>query len=435
MRRRPFLLLVSLWALAALGCGVIGAVPDPAPLSGPVYWAAATGAPLPTTTVWLGTTTPVVATVAATMTPTGPLTVTTTPGLPIIGFSAPAALATPLYRVGTFYMHSDVYIGGPDGVALRLTDHIEQPSPRQTDAVFHFLTVQVTNYGAEPVTVPLPDLFFIRRVWVGAEPLMGRWTPQNEPLAARGLPSYAAQVASIPPGETHTYTIGFVVPAGEVRAVGLITDWNQPVEGGAPIWFQLTPDPLGPFVDADRPPPPTPVVLDSGGVGGGPPPGSGGPGGQAGGWPTTGLVTRGFGCSDLYTGIDGAGFGCPADRPWFHNGVDVANAAGTLVWAPVDGVLVYAGPDSAGADCSALPGSLPPHAGLGNYQRLSGAGTVHYFGHLRDFLMTSGAVTAGQTLAEMGSTGCSTGTHLHWMVYEHGHLVDPALWAGPGPTP
>jgi murein DD-endopeptidase MepM/ murein hydrolase activator NlpD len=145
-------------------------------------------------------------------------------------------------------------------------------------------------------------------------------------------------------------------------------------------------------------------------------------------------VTRGFGCHELYTGIDGAGFGCPAERPWFHNGVDIANVQGTPIWSPVDGTMLYAGPNSTGPDCSAIPGSQPPHEGLGNYQRV-GSDTLHYFGHLSNFLVTAGSVTAGQNVAEMGSTGCSTGSHLHWIVYQNGNLLDPAVWAGPGPNP
>jgi murein DD-endopeptidase MepM/ murein hydrolase activator NlpD len=113
--------------------------------------------------------------------------------------------------------------------------------------------------------------------------------------------------------------------------------------------------------------------------------------------------------------------------------VDIANTQGTLIWSPVDGAMLYAGPNSTGPDCSNISGSQPPHEGLGNYQRVSGGGTLHYFGHLSGFLVTSGSVTAGQNVAEMGSTGCSTGNHLHWTLYQNSSLIDPALWAGPGP--
>lgn len=421
-------LLGSLFLLATLGCGIIGFIENPAPLTGPAYWAAATGQPLPTVTVLLGTTTPVV----VTTTPDGSPPVTTTPGLPIIGFSTPEPLDAAYYRIGSFYMNSDVYIGGPNGLVFRLIGHETQPSPNNEAATYHFLTVRVTNFGSEDVIVPVSDVFFIRRVWQVDGPLTGRWVPQNEPLLARNLPAYATQqLTPIPPDDAREIVLGFVVPNGEVNELGLITDWSRPIEGGLPIWFYLADDPLGPFVDAFQPPPPTPIVLDDDGTFA-----SGGePGSGSGLWPTTGIITRGFGCHELYTGIDGTGFGCPADRPWFHNGVDIANAQGTPIWSPVDGTLVFAGPNSTGPDCSDIPGSQPPHEGLGNYQRLSGGGTLHYFGHLSAFLLTSGSVSAGQLVAEMGSTGCSTGSHLHWIVYQNGNLIDPAQWAGPGPNP
>lgn len=446
--------------LLGAGCTVIGLVENPAPLAGPIYWSAATGAPGPTVTIFLGTTTPVTAATAVpgeitttpdwttvtpqalqtptpywvtttpqivTTTPDGSPPPTTTPGLPIIGYTTPQPVGTAYYRVGTFYLHSDVYIGGPDGLVVRLTGHETQPSPHDANATYHFLGVRVTNHTDQAQRLLLSDLFFIRQVWQGEQVVNGRWSPQYEPLSVRSLPTYdSQQLAPIEPGDQRELILGFVVPNGTVREVGLITHWNQPVEGGRPVWFYLEPDPLGPFTDAIQPPPPTPILLDDGET----QPGSG-----AGLWPTTGSVIRGFGCYELYTGIDGAGFGCPPDRPWFHNGVDIANGLGSAVWTPVDGTMLYAGPDSAGADCATLPGSQPPHEGLGNYQRLSGAETVHYLGHLSTFTVTNGPVTAGQTVAGMGSTGCSTGTHLHWIVYQNGSLIDPALWAGPGPLP
>lgn len=421
-------LLGSLFFLATLGCGVIGFIENPATLTGPAFWAAATGQPLPTVTVLLGTTTPVV----VTTTPDGSLPVTTTPGLPIIGYSTPAALETPYYRLGSFYMNSDVYIGGPSGLVFRLIGHETQASPHNEAATYHFLTVRVTNYSSEAVIVPVADVFFIRRVQQADGSLTGRWLPQNEPLLARNLPAYETQqLTPIPPDSAREIVMGFVVPNGEITEVGLITDWNRPVEGGLSIWFYLADDPLGPFVDAFQPPPPTPIVLDDDGTFA-----SGGePGSGTGRWPTTGFITRGFGCHELYTGIDGTGFGCPPERQWFHNGVDIANAQGTPIWSPVDGTMVFAGVNSTGPDCSDIPGSQPPHEGLGNYQRIGGGSTLHYFGHLSGFLLVNGPVSAGQLVAEMGSTGCSTGSHLHWIVYQNGNLIDPAQWAGPGPNP
>ena len=461
----------SFLLLASLGCGVIGFVDNPAPLHGPAYWAAVTSTPIPTVTIFLGTTTPVLAptdppaeltttpaltTVTATpivppetvtpagftatpfwvtttpdvvtATPDGTPPVTTTPGLPLIGLTTPEPPPTAYYRVGSFYMHSDVYIGGPDNLVLRLTNHEVVPSPRQIGADYHYLTFQLRNNGPEAMIVPLADLLFIRRVRQGERLLTGRWTVQNEPLLYRNLPAYDSE--PLPPATSRELIFGFVLPEGEVPEVGLITEWDRPVEGGLPIWFYLEADPLGPFVDADRPPPPTPILLDDWAL-----PGSGSGSSGAGRWPTDGLVTRGFGCDEFYTGIDGAGFGCPPDRPWFHNGIDIANSPGTPIWAPVDGTIQFAGNNPNAPDCADIPGSQPPHQGLGNYQRLVGGDTVHYFGHLQSFTVSGGGVQSDQQVATMGSTGCSTGSHLHWILYIQGQLVDPRPWGRSGAKP
>ena len=465
LSKRPFLVAISLLVLSGLGCGVIGFIENPAALTGPSYWTAETSTPVPTVTVFLGISTPVyadtpvpavitlapgwttvtpmflstptpywVTTTPVYITETPEPPVTTTPGLPMIGFTTPEPLETPYYRVGAFYMNSDVYIGGTNGLVFRITDHETQSSPNSDEATYHYLSIRVTNYTSEDLIVPVSDVFFIRRIQQDGQFLTGRWVAQNEPLIARSLPAYATQqIDPIPPDGQRDFILGFVVPNGDVAEVGLITNWNRPVEGGLPIWFFLEDDPLGPFTDAVHPLPPTPIVLDEGGTQSG---GGGEPGSGEGLWPTTGFMTRGFGCHELYTGIDGTGFGCPVARPWFHNGVDIANGQGTRIWSPVAGTMLYAGTNSTGPDCSDIPGSLPPHEGLGNYQRVGGGGgMLHYFGHLSGFLVASGSVTAGQHVAEMGSTGCSTGSHLHWIVYQNGNLVDPALWAGPGPNP
>jgi hypothetical protein len=319
--------IIGLLLLAGLGCGVIGFVENPAPLIGPAYWAAQTSTPIPTVTVFLGTTTPVYpatpvpgqitaepgwTTVTATplvppptMTPFGftatpywvtttPVYITetpvppwtTTPGLPQIGYTTPVPTETPYYRIGTFYMHSDVYTTGPNGLVFRLIDHQSQPSPRDEAATYHFLTVRVTNYSSEAAIVPASDLFFIRRVVQGEDAVTGRWVPQNEPLIARGLPAYETQqLDPIPPDGRRDIVLGFVVPNGQVPEIGLITNWQRPVEGGLPVWFYLEADPLGPLVDALQPPPPTPVVLDETWPGPG-----GSPGGGGGMWPTTGTL-------------------------------------------------------------------------------------------------------------------------------------------------
>ena len=85
MRQRPFLAAISLLVLTGMGCGIIGFIENPAPLTGPSYWAAETGTPMPTVTVFLGTSTPVYAdTPVPNIITTTPewTTVTATPILP-----------------------------------------------------------------------------------------------------------------------------------------------------------------------------------------------------------------------------------------------------------------------------------------------------------------------------------------------------------------
>lgn len=82
-----------------------------------------------------------------------------------------------------------------------------------------------------------------------------------------------------------------------------------------------------------------------------------------------------------------------------HNGVDLPAAAGTSVRAPAGGTVVRAG----------------TNGGYGNYVEIRhGDGTVTFYGHLQDFDVKEGdSVTAGQPFARVGSTGNSTGPHLH----------------------
>ena len=185
------------------------------------------------TPYWV-TTTPVY----ITETPQPP--VTTTPALPIIGFTTPVPQTTPYYRVGSFYMHSDVHIGGPNNLVLRLVDWQTTPSPRQAEASFYYFTFRLTNRSATAAVVPLSDLLFIRTVHGGAaQPVTGRWQPGNEPLLAADLPLADSQLLSpLQPQETRQVVVGITAPTGQVQEIGLLTNWRQTAV--RPIWFLLT---------------------------------------------------------------------------------------------------------------------------------------------------------------------------------------------------
>jgi murein DD-endopeptidase MepM/ murein hydrolase activator NlpD len=99
--------------------------------------------------------------------------------------------------------------------------------------------------------------------------------------------------------------------------------------------------------------------------------------------------------------------------PEMHTGVDIAAPAGTPIHAVADGVISIAW----------LCG------GYGNYVRIrhgddAATGYAHASGFARGIY--SGAhVKAGQIIAYVGSTGLSTGPHLHYEVFVKGHPVKP----------
>ncbi len=98
-------------------------------------------------------------------------------------------------------------------------------------------------------------------------------------------------------------------------------------------------------------------------------------------------------------------------RNAFHSGLDFAGTAGTRVLAVADGIVSHAGVD-------------------GGYGRLieitHGNGYVTRYAHNAKLLVEPGqTVKRGDPIALMGSTGRSTGTHLHFEVLRDGRPVNP----------
>ena len=105
-------------------------------------------------------------------------------------------------------------------------------------------------------------------------------------------------------------------------------------------------------------------------------------------------------------------------RAW-HAGLDIAAPAGDPVAACWDGTVTYAG----------------TKGGYGNVVEVTHAGGwKSVYGHLRSASVKAGdAVTAGEKIAEVGSTGRSTGPHLHFELRRDGETVDPkAMLAASG---
>jgi murein DD-endopeptidase MepM/ murein hydrolase activator NlpD len=94
-----------------------------------------------------------------------------------------------------------------------------------------------------------------------------------------------------------------------------------------------------------------------------------------------------------------------------HSGVDIPGAVGTPIYATADGVIAHA--DRKGA-----------------YGKLvevdHGKGISTRYGHLSQILVQAGSrVVRGQMIGLMGSTGRSTGSHLHYEVRMDGRAVNP----------
>jgi murein DD-endopeptidase MepM/ murein hydrolase activator NlpD len=118
-------------------------------------------------------------------------------------------------------------------------------------------------------------------------------------------------------------------------------------------------------------------------------------------WPINGWITSGFGkrASPL-TG-----------EPGRHYGVDIANVVGTPIHATADGLVVYAGWEN----------------GYGRVVVIEhGYGFSTRYGHCSSVDVKVGdEVKRGQIISYVGSSGRSTGSHLHYEVRIHGIPVDP----------
>jgi LysM repeat protein len=116
-------------------------------------------------------------------------------------------------------------------------------------------------------------------------------------------------------------------------------------------------------------------------------------------------ITAGYGARRSYNG---------GPVRSYHEGVDFSAYAGTPVRAPAAGTVVLAEP------LIARGGAVMIDHGLGIY-------TGYY--HLSAIHATVGqAVRPGDLLGEVGTTGLSTGNHLHWDLLASGSNVDAQLW-------
>ena len=96
-----------------------------------------------------------------------------------------------------------------------------------------------------------------------------------------------------------------------------------------------------------------------------------------------------------------------------HNGIDIAVPAGTPIYATADGVV----------------GRAQWVGGYGNYAEIDhGNGISTLYAHNSQLVVDEGQTVAkGQTVARCGSTGYSTGPHLHFEVRQNGSPVNPLI--------
>lgn len=115
--------------------------------------------------------------------------------------------------------------------------------------------------------------------------------------------------------------------------------------------------------------------------------------------PTSGIITSRYGSSDSV-------------RDHTHAGLDIAGQYGTPIKASASGTVTFSG--NAGD-------------GFGNYVIIShGNGVTTVYAHCSQLLVYKGQqVSQGEIIAKMGSTGNSTGNHLHFEVRKNGITYNP----------
>jgi len=125
-------------------------------------------------------------------------------------------------------------------------------------------------------------------------------------------------------------------------------------------------------------------------------------------WPVKGRISGLFGRQRIYQGEPGS----------YHSGIDIAPGHGVPYVAPADGVVVLA------RSGFSLEGGLIiiDHGG----------GLNSAFLHSSKILVKEGqAVKQGERIGHVGSTGRSTGPHLHWSLKWNDARLDPLLFTGP----
>ncbi len=118
-------------------------------------------------------------------------------------------------------------------------------------------------------------------------------------------------------------------------------------------------------------------------------------------WPLKGNITSSFGYRESpFTG-----------KNEFHSGMDISCSTGTNIAAPADGVISYIGYNE----------------GFGKFLELThGYGITTTYGHLSKITVSIGqTISRGETIGLCGSSGTTTGPHLHYEVRLYGAPINP----------
>jgi murein DD-endopeptidase MepM/ murein hydrolase activator NlpD len=100
-----------------------------------------------------------------------------------------------------------------------------------------------------------------------------------------------------------------------------------------------------------------------------------------------------------------------------HSGTDFGVPCGTPVVAAADGTVISAGNGGGNGNRIVIDHGI-----------VSGVDLASTYNHLTSFVVTGGKVKRGQLIAYSGTTGYSTGCHLHFETLENGQFVNPMKW-------
>lgn len=126
--------------------------------------------------------------------------------------------------------------------------------------------------------------------------------------------------------------------------------------------------------------------------------------------PNPSRVSTGFGVRRYYNDVFA--------QNYYHKGVDYAGGYGSPIVAPAAGKVRLVGREDAG---------FHVHGNIVGIDH--GQGVLSIFMHLQDIDVAEGTmVEAGDRIGTIGSTGASTGPHLHWGLYVNQVAVDPVPW-------